>query len=194
RAPPRAQRRAGPCVPRRVPTGARGRRRARARDGLRLLTRARRRAAADRCGRGRSRPRARLALCQRWLDRELGCRPAPRLRWRLAVRALAPRRPGARPHWRVQVLPPPRARDDRPVGDPQQGLRLPDRDDLPRAARRLSGRGDPDPLRRPGGGWIEDEPGDRGRGDLEGAGAAARCAHGPALSASDAYSWTTAAW
>ena len=43
-----------------------------------------------------------------------------------------PRAPVPRPHGRLQVLPPRGARDHRPRRDRHQGLRLPDRDDVPR--------------------------------------------------------------
>ena len=55
-----------------------------------------------------------------------------------------------------------------------EGLRLPDRDDVPRAARGLPRRRGADHVRRPRGGRLEDEPRDRARGDLEGAAAPAR--------------------
>ena len=42
-----------------------------------------------------------------------------------------------------------RARDDRPRRDRLEGLRVPDRDDLPRAAGRLPRGGDADRVRRP---------------------------------------------
>ena len=54
--------------------------------------------------------------------------------------------------------------------DPLQGLRLPDRNDVPRAEGRLPGRRGSDRVRRPRGRRLEDEPLDRPRGDLEGAG------------------------
>ena len=57
--------------------------------------------------------------------------------------------------------------------DRLEGLRVPDRDDLPRAPRRLPRRGGPDRVRRPRARPLEDEPRDRARGDLEGAAAAA---------------------
>ena len=46
--------------------------------------------------------------------------------------------PLPRPHRRLQVLPPPGPRDHRPGLDRHQGLRLPDRDDLPRLQARAS--------------------------------------------------------
>ena len=63
-----------PRVPRRLPAGARRRRRLRPRDGLRLLARPGRRAAADRGVRGRRRPRARLPLRAGRRHGELGAR------------------------------------------------------------------------------------------------------------------------
>ncbi len=70
--------------------------------------------------------------------------------------------------------------------DPGRGLRLPDRDDLPGQAGRGGDRRGPDPLRRPGGGRVEDVVAHRGRGagarDLVGIGAArARAACGDAV-------------
>ena len=100
-------------VHRRLPSPARERHRARARDGLRLLARPGRRAAADRGGE-RRRPRARLALRQGRRDGELGAPPTRRLARRLHLRAGAPRRARARPDGRLQVLPPGDARGDRP--------------------------------------------------------------------------------
>ena len=103
----------GPGVPRRLPARARRRRRAGARDGLRLLARPGRRAPADR-RRGGRRPRARLALRPRRPGRELGTGAPLRLPGRLAVRAGAAPRSGPRPDRRLQVLPPRGARADRP--------------------------------------------------------------------------------
>ena len=53
-----------------------------------------------------------------------------------------------------------------------EGLRVPDRDDLPRAAGGLHGRRDPDHVRRPARRRVEDGRLDRRRGDAPGAGAA----------------------
>jgi glycosyltransferase involved in cell wall biosynthesis len=71
-----------------------------------------------------------------------------------------------RPDVRFQVLPPPRARDARSRRDHEQGLRVPDRDDVPREARGLQGRRAPDHIRRPHRRELEDEQGDRARGGL----------------------------
>src|SRR6476659_10430429 len=68
------------------------------------------------------------------------------------------------------MLPVRRARDDRPRRGRLEGLRVSDRDDLPRAARRLRGGRGADHLRRPRSRRIEDVEGNRRRGDLEGAG------------------------
>ena len=65
--------------------------------------------------------------------------------------------PLARPHRRLQVLPPRGARGHRPRRRRRQGLRLPDRDDLPRAQAGLQGRGAAHHLRRPQGGREQDE-------------------------------------
>ena len=141
RPPPRAEGRPRPGVPRRLPARARRRRRARARDGLRLLARPERRAAPDRGGRGRRRPRARLALRPRRRRSE---------NWGLAAalhlaRAARSTR-GSSSACRIRDLTGgfkcfrrARARDDRPRRDPLEGLRVPDRDDLPRAAQGLPG-------------------------------------------------------
>ena len=54
-----------------------------------------------------------------------------------------------RPHGRVQVLPPPCPRDRRPRRHRHQGLRLPDRDDVPRPPTGLPRRRAAHHLRRP---------------------------------------------
>ena len=59
---------------------------------------------------------------------------ARRLRLRAALAADA----AARPHRRVQVLPARGARDDRPRRDRVEGLRVPDRGDVPRRCARAS--------------------------------------------------------
>ena len=68
-----------------------------------------------------------VALGSRWVDGrrhgQLGARPDARLARRQLLRAHHPRRAGARPDRRVQVLPPGRARDDRARRDHRQGLR-----------------------------------------------------------------------
>ena len=51
--------------------------------------------------------------------------------------------------------------------DPLEGLRVPDRDDLPGPARRLRGRRGADHVRRPRGRRLEDVEGDRRRSNLE---------------------------
>src|SRR5581483_10435058 len=98
-APP-AKGRPRPRLPGRLPPCARRRRRARPRDGLRLLARPRRRPAADR-RRRRGGRRTRLAVRPRWPDRELGAVTAIRLAGGLALRAGAARRPRARPDRRL---------------------------------------------------------------------------------------------
>ena len=137
-----------------------------------------RRAAADRRLRGRRRSRTRLALRPGRRHGELGPDATAHLRRRLALRARAARRAVPRPHRRLQVLPPRGARAHRPRRDPLEGLRLPDRDDVPDRARRLQRRRGADHLRRPHGGRVEDEPDDLPRSGEEGAGAAARRAEG----------------
>ena len=59
---------------------------------------------------------------------------------RQLLRAHHPRRRRARPHRRLQVLPPPRARGHRPRQRRRAGLRLPDRDDLSHAQAGLPRR------------------------------------------------------
>ena len=97
-------------VHRRVPACPRRGRRARARDRLRLLPRPGGRAAADRDVRGGHRPRARLALGRRRRHGQLGHGAEDHLARRQLLRAHDPRRPRARPHRRLQVLPPGRPR------------------------------------------------------------------------------------
>ena len=111
-APPR-QGRARAGLHRRVQTGPRSGRRARARDRLRLLSRPERRAPPDRGLRGRRRRRARLAVGGGWRHRQLGHGSHDHLAGRQPLRAHDPRRGRARPHRRVQVLPPRRPRADR---------------------------------------------------------------------------------
>ena len=57
-----------------------------------------------------------------------------------------------------------------------EGIRVSDRDDVPRAACRLQGGRGADHVRRPRSRRVEDVEGDRRRGDLEGAGAPPRSA------------------
>ena len=169
---PRAQGGPRPCVHRRLPPRARRRRRARARDGLRLLPR------PARTCRACSPPRenADLVLGSRYVEGG-GVRNWGRLRRIISaggstyariilgtrVRDLT----GGFKCIRRAVLETIAARPDR-----LQGLCLPDRDHLPRRARRLPRRRGADRLRRPRGGPLEDEPGDRARGGLARAAAA----------------------
>ena len=170
RPPPTGQGGPRARLPGRLPPRARRRRRARARDGLRLLPRPRRRPAPDR-RRGRRRPRARLALRRAAAGSRTGapgaasCRAAGSL---YAQMLLGHPRP--RPDRRLQVLPARGARGDRPRRRLVARLRVPDRDHLPRAPGGLPRGRDPDRLRRPRGRRLEDEPRDRARGDLAGAG------------------------
>ena len=131
RPPPRSQGGPGACVHRRVSRRGRGGRRARAHHGLRLLPRSRRRSPPRRCRR-RGRRRDRLALRGRRRCAQLGPR-APRGQPRgLPVRPGPARRRHPRPDRRLQVLPARGARAHRPRPHLLEGLRLPDRDDLPR--------------------------------------------------------------
>ena len=93
------------------------RRRARARDGLRLLARPGGRAAAHRGGRGRRRPRARLPLRRGRRHRRTGgsCAASSRAAARSTRGVLLVA--GPRPDRRLQVLPAARARGDRPRRD-----------------------------------------------------------------------------
>ena len=61
------------------------------------------------------------------------------------------------------------------------GLRVPDRDDLPRGPRRVRSRGGADHLRRPRAGRVEDQPRDRARGDMARAAATPRRPAQPAV-------------
>ena len=82
-------------------------RRARARDGLRLLPRSRRRAAPDRGRRGGRRPRARLALrARRRRSANWGRGAARSSRSAASLRARPSSAPRPRPDRRLQVLPP----------------------------------------------------------------------------------------
>ena len=136
-------------VPGRLPAGARRRGGARARDGLRLLARPGRRAATDRRRRGGRRPGARLALRAGRRRDGLGPRAAGDLARRLDLRRALPAHGREGPDRRLQVLPADGARDDRPRRDHRAGLRVPDRDDVSRAARGIPHRRDPDHVLRP---------------------------------------------
>ena len=72
------------------------------------------------------------------LDPELGARAPRDLTRRQPLRAGHPAEPPARPDRRLQVFSPPGARDGRPGRDRLEGLRVPDRDHLPRRARPAS--------------------------------------------------------
>ena len=166
RPPPGAQGGDRAGVRRRVPARARGGRRARPRDGLRLLP--------------RPGDVPRLIAAAEDADLVLGSRYVAgggTENWGLLRRVvsrggclyarviLGVRR--ARPDRWLQVLPPHRARGDRPRRGVRARLRLPDRDDVPRAAGRAAGAGGADPLRRPPGRRVEDDGLDRRRGRLE---------------------------
>ena len=69
----------------------------------------------------------------------------------------AARRAGARPDRRLQVLPPARARDDRPRGRARRRLRLPDRADLQGGAGGLHGHGGADHVPRAACRALEDD-------------------------------------
>ena len=108
-------------------------RRADPRDGLRLLARPGRRPPPDRRRRGRRRPRARLALRPRRPRRELGrwcaagSRAAPRSTPRSSCRWACATRPAASSASAARVL------ETIPLDRVHAaGLRVPDRDDLPR--------------------------------------------------------------
>ena len=107
-APPRRRRRGS--APRTSPASARALAdgaELRPRDGLRLLARSRRRAAADRGVRGRRRPRARLALRPGRRHRELGPhRAGSSRRAARSTRAMLLGVARPRPDRRLQVLPP----------------------------------------------------------------------------------------
>ena len=98
-----------------------------------------------------------------------GVAAALRLARRLALRADPARRAGPRPDRRLQVLPARGAGARSTSTRSARGLRVPDRDDLPRAPRGLPRRRGADHVRRPRGRRLEDEPRDRARGDLAGA-------------------------
>src|SRR5438309_1723004 len=69
---------------------------------------------------------------------------------------------------RLEVLPAPGARGDRPGPRPLERLLLPDRDELPGLEEGIPAGGDPDRLHRPRGGPEQDEQAHRARGDLDG--------------------------
>ena len=152
-APPPRQGGPRPRVHRGLPARARRRGRARPRGRLRLLPRPRRRAPADRRLRGRGRSRDRLALGRRRRHGQLGPRPDPHLARRQLLRADDPRRRHPRPDGGIQVLPPWRARDDRARPGHREGLRVPDRDDLSHAPRRIP-RSSRSRSRSPTGAWA----------------------------------------
>ena len=129
-------------------------------------------AAADR-RRRRRRPRARLALRRRAAASPTGgpcaARSAAAAAW--YARAVLGVR-GARPHRRLQVLPPRGARGDRPLDGALARLRLPGRAHLPRAARGFRVVEVPIVFRDRRLGPVEDVVADRARGGLGRAGAA----------------------
>ncbi len=90
----------------------------------------------------------------------------------------------------VQVLPPHGPRRDRAGADHDEGLRVPDRDDLSRAQGRLPRRRGADRLRRAGGRLLEDEPRHRSRGRDDGAGAAPTVAPEPSVTLAIVGSWS----
>ena len=176
---PRAQGRARAGLPRRLPPRARRRRRAGPRDGLRLLPRPGRRAAADRGLRRGRRPRARLALRRGRRDPRTGASSAARSRPAArSTRASCSRAPvrdltGGFKCYRRAVL---EAIDLDAVDSKGYAFQI--ETTYRAAARRLPRRRGADHVRRPRARRLEDEPGDRARGGLEGARAAARGARG----------------
>ena len=80
---------------------------------------------------------------------------------------------------RLQVLPPRGARGDRPRGALRARLRVPDRDDVPRPARRPSDRRGADHVRGATCGRVQDDGLDRRRGDVAGPAAPAARARRP---------------
>ncbi len=165
-AAPAAQGRPRACLSRRLPAGARRRRRARGRDGLRLLARPGRRAAPDRGRRGRRRHRDRLPVRGRRRRRQLGARAPDHLEGRILVRGPLPAdgRQGSDGGFQVHAAV--GARGDRPRRHHLEGICVPDRADVPCQAGRLLGGRAADHVRRPDDRDVEDEPPDRARGDL----------------------------
>ena len=164
RAPPRRQGGPGQGLRRRLSRGARHGRRAHLRDGRRPQPRRQLPAALPAPHRPGRRPRARVALHQGRRRRELGAVAQGHQPRRLPLCADHPRPPAPRSHGRLQVLPPPRARDHRPRRHRHRRLRLPDRDDLPCVQAGLQGRGAAHHLRRSQGRREQDEQRHRARG------------------------------
>ena len=120
--------------------------------------------------RGRRRPRARLALRRRAAERRTGGSAGASSRPAAPCTRAPARRPRPRPDRRLQVLPPRRARDDRPRRDRRRSGYAFQIETTYRTLREgFTGRRGADHVRRPHGGRLEDEPRDRARGGLEGA-------------------------
>ena len=170
-----------PGLPRRLPAGARRRRRAGARDGLRLLARPADVPAADRGGRGGRRPRARLALRRGRRVSATGASSAALIsRGASLYTALFLQMGVQGPDRRLQVLPPTRARDDRPRRDhAAKGYAFQIETTYRGEAGRASASSRCRSRSPTGRGQLEDEPGDRARGGL------ARAAAAPAPVACD---------
>ena len=161
---PRAEGGPRPRVPRRLPPGARRRRRADPRDGLRLLARPGRRPAADRRGRGR-RPRPRLALRRGRRHAELGrsfgasSRAAARSTRRCCSACRVRDLTGGFKCYRRAVL------EALPLDEiHSKGYAFQIETTYRDAAQGLPRARDPDHVRRPRRGRLEDEQGDRRRG------------------------------
>ena len=178
---PRAQGRARPRVPRRLPPRARRRRRADPRDGLRLLARPGRRAAPDRGGRRtptsssaratwRAAARGTGGSLRRFISR--GGSLYAQVILGLPVRDLT----GGFKCYRRAVL------EALPLDEiHSKGYAFQIETTYRAVAQGLPRPRGPDHVRRPRRGRLEDEPVDRRRGGLEGAGAATRGAARAAL-------------
>ena len=125
-------------------------------DGRRFLPRPQGRPPpAGRAGR-RGRPGHRLALHRWWRHPELGPGPADHQPGRGPVRARGAGGGRPRSDRRVQGLAGAHPGRHQPGRGRRQGLRVPDRDDLPGPAQRLQGGRGAHRVRRPPGGAVED--------------------------------------
>src|SRR5207302_5942567 len=153
---------------RRVQMGVGARLRLRLRDGRRLLTRSAAPHGLPHRHPGR-RPGPRLSLPGgEGHGRQLADGPADAIVRGQHLRPLVHGTQDLGPDGWVQVLSQAGTRGDRPVPGRIQWVRLPDRNERPRMAKRVQAPGNPDRVRRSDRGPKQDEQGHRTRGGLEG--------------------------